>query len=396
MMRGSGVPRRGTGLGLTAVALCCVLAGCGGSAPEPEADPSQEELHSSDSSAPLSTSEPSLDDTVTQATIANWPPMVSSSTTVSSGLKVPWSVVEIGGIRVVSLRDSGKIVQINEDGSRTTLWTSTSPLSDGEGGLLGLAHATGGGLYVYETHEDFNRVLRFNVTKRDETLELGEPTVLLDNIPTGVIHNGGRLAFGPDGYLYVSTGDTGTIDGSLSQDPESLAGKILRITADGDIPSDNPFPGSPVWSVGHRNVQGLAWATDGTMFATEFGTSTWDELNIIEPGLNYGWPDVEGIAGVEGYQDPVQQWEPSTASPSGMAIRDDILFISHLRGEAIRAVPASNPNVSEIILSDLGRVRDVVLTSRNSLLALTSNTDGRGTPSKRDDVIVELEVTIDR
>ncbi len=174
---------------------------------------------------------------------------------------------------------------------------------------------------------------RFDLIGDSETLTLGTPTTIIDGIPSARNHNGGRLAIGPDGYLYVTTGDAS--DTGAAQDPASLGGKILRVTTDGAIPADNPFAGSPVYSLGHRNVQGLGWAADGTMYASEFGQNTWDELNIITPGGNYGWPEYEGMSGAAGVIDPVQVWATSDASPSGLAVVGGTIFIANLRGERV-------------------------------------------------------------
>ena len=192
-----------------------------------------------------------------------------------------------------------------------------STVPEGEAGLLGVAVSptfdTDRTLFLYTTTGSDNRVLRAEL----DGTRLGEPTVVLDGIPRGFIHDGGRIAFGPDGYLYVSTGETG--DPELAQDPDSLAGKILRITPDGAPAPGNPDPDSPVWSLGHRNVQGLAWDDDGRLWASEFGDSTWDELNLIEKGGNYGWPEVEGTGGAPGFIDPQVVWPVDEASPSGLA-----------------------------------------------------------------------------
>src|SRR5699024_1493733 len=203
-------------------------------------------------------------------------------------------------------------------------------------------------------------------------------------------HNGGRIAFGPDGMLYVTTGDAG--DPSHAQDPDSPAGKILRLTPDGEIPNDNPVDGSPVHSLGHRNPQGLDWADDGTLYASEFGEDTWDELNIIEPGGNYGWPEVEGIGGDENYIDPGQQWTPAEASPSAIEIRDETLFMVSLRGQRLWEIPLTNVATStDHFIDDFGRLRDVTTAPDGSLWILTNNTDGVGQPSEGDDRILRIE-----
>ena len=218
----------------------------------------------------------------------------------------------------------------------------------GEGGLLGLALGPDGGLYVYFSTPTDNRIERYDLEGSPGSFALGDHEVIIDGLPVAGNHNGGRIAFGPDGMLYVGVGDAAQRD--RAQDLDDLGGKILRLTPEGGIPDDNPFPGSPVWSYGHRNVQGLAWAADGTMFATEFGQNTWDELNIIEPGGNYGWPIVEGQGGGDDFIDPVQQWTPDAASPSGMAIIGDTIFIANLRGEVLRAVPIGRPVAAHRLL----------------------------------------------
>jgi glucose/arabinose dehydrogenase len=198
------------------------------------------------------------------------------------------------------------------------------------------------------------------------------------------------VAFGPDGKLYASVGDT--THRELAQDKASLAGKILRMEPNGQVPQDNPFPGSRVWSMGHRNVQGMAWAADGTMFAVEFGENTWDELNIVAPGGNYGWPVHEGRADDAAYRNPVQQWPTSDASPSGMAIRGDTIYIACLRGERLLAVPVAAPSTSRsYFVGTYGRLRDVALAPDGSLWVLTNNTDGRGDPRPGDDRILRID-----
>ncbi|MFE5410919.1 PQQ-dependent sugar dehydrogenase [Microbacterium sp. NPDC056569] len=232
---------------------------------------------------------------------------------------------------------------------------------------------------------------RFQIEGAPGALRLGQPETILTGPGAGVYHNGGRIAFGPDGMLYVTVGDAGRA--TDAQDIESMNGKILRLTPDGDVPEGNPFEGSYVYSFGHRNPQGLGWAEDGTMFSTEFGANSFDELNVIVPGGNYGWPEVEGMAGDPDYVDPVQRWEPAEASPSGMSVIGDLIVIANLRGERLRAVPTSDPaTATDHFTGDFGRVRDVVATPQGNLWLLTSNTDGRGEITAGDDRILEVEV----
>jgi glucose/arabinose dehydrogenase len=262
----------------------------------------------------------------------------------------------------------------------------------GEAGLLGLAVDAQDRLYAYSTGADGNRIQRIALTGTPGSYGLGEVQTIVDGIPSGRYHNGGRIGFGPDGMLYAGVGDAGARE--RAQDIDSLNGKILRVTPDGDIPADNPFPDSPVYSYGHRNVQGLAWAADGTMFASEFGQDTWDELNIIEPGSNYGWPVVEGIDEQSAeYTNPVQQWTPAEASPSGIAIAGETVYIANLRGETLRAVPVADPTArSDYLVGEYGRLRTVTVAPDGQLWLLTNNTNGRVEPRPGDDRIVSIDI----
>jgi glucose/arabinose dehydrogenase len=311
---------------------------------------------------------------------------------VVTDLDAPWSVAFRDGTPLVSERDSGRILELDEDGRARAVGTVDGVVPSGEGGLLGLAVDDRDRLYVYSTAADGNRVQRFTVTGSSGSLSLGQPETLLDGLPSASTHNGGRIAFGPDDLLYVTVGDAG--QPGRAQDLKSLGGKILRMTPDGDVPAGNPFPGSLVYSYGHRNPQGITWAEDGSMFASEFGQNTWDELNIITAGANFGWPEVEGMADDEDFTDPVQQWEPSTASPSGITRAGGTIFIANLRGQVLRAVPVAEPTTStDYYLRDYGRIRDIVTAPGNRLWLITSNTDGRGTPGSDDDRI--LTVTLE-
>jgi glucose/arabinose dehydrogenase len=333
------------------------------------------------------TAEPSPTTTSPAALAAVMP--VGEPTDVVTGLDAPWSVAFVGDTALVSERDSGRVLEVLDGGSTREVATVDAE-HGGEGGLLGLAVAAGQ-LYAYSTGPDGNRIQRFPLTGSTGSYGLGDPTTIIDGLPAAGIHNGGRLAFGPDGMLYASVGDAGQAE--KAQDLGHLGGKILRLTPDGEVPADNPFPGSLVWSLGHRNVQGLAWTADGTMYASEFGQNTWDELNRITPGANYGWPVVEGIAGRDGFVDPLQQWPTSEASPSGLAAVGGTLFMANLRGQVLRAVPVADPSTAtELYDGTYGRLRAAVLAPDGSLWIVTNNTDGRGNPKAGDDRILRVEL----
>lgn len=309
---------------------------------------------------------------------------------IAEELATPWSVAFAGNTPVLSERDDARIVALNEDGSVRELTTVEQTDPGGEGGLLGIAiHKDQ--LFAYLTTASDNRVLVFDLTGEGESLELGNPEVLLEGIPASDYHNGGRLAIGPDDMLYITTGDA--LEPSGSQDLDSLAGKILRVTPSGDVPDDNPFKGSAVYSYGHRNPQGIAWAADGTMYSSEFGQDDWDELNVIEPGGNYGWPEVEGIGEHEDFIDPIQQWTPADASPSGIEINAGSVLMASLRGERLWEIPLSDVTSSTAHFEyEYGRMRDVTTAPDGSIWILTSNTDGVGDPTSQDDRIIRIEL----
>ncbi|CAM5790047.1 Oxidoreductase OS=Cellulomonas persica OX=76861 GN=CPE01_27590 PE=4 SV=1 [Cellulomonas persica] len=327
--------------------------------------------------------------------------------TLATGLDVPWGLAPLDdGSLLVTLRDAARLVVVTPDGAvQDVTGPGADELADvvepqGEGGLLGVAvlgeSDDGLDLALYATTADDNRVLRG--TLRDRTL--GELTAVLTGIPAARHHDGGRLAVGPDGFLYVSTGDAGDV--ARAQDPADLGGKILRVTADGEPAPGNPDPGSPVWSLGHRNVQGLGWAGDGRMFASEFGQNTFDEVNVVRPGANYGWPEVEGEGGAdEGFVDPVAVWATSEASPSGLAVTDEAVYVAGLRGERLWRLPlrpaggddAAGVGTPQALLTgEHGRLRAVVVAADGSLLVATNNTDGRGDPRDGDDRILRVVV----
>lgn len=360
--------RRGAAAALTPLVAAVVLTGCASSS------------DNSRSGQPSSTSSASGPGERTS---------IGNVTTVASGLDAPWSIAFDGDVALISERDSGRIVELKAGGLSREVGKIEGVAPMGEGGLLGIA-VHDDHLYAYYTAEEENRLERFELNGEPGSLSLGEPQTLLDGIPSAGNHNGGRIAFGPDGMLYVTVGDAG--NRSAAQDRGSLAGTILRLTPDGDVPADNPFDSSPVYSYGHRNPQGLAWDEDGTMYSTEFGQDTWDELNVIEPGRNYGWPTVEGIAQDGRFTNPVQQWNPADASPSGMAIAAGSIWIANLRGERLREVPLGDTSSStEYLSGERGRLRDVAVAPDGSLWVLTNNTDGRGDPDPGDDRVLRIE-----
>lgn len=303
-------------------------------------------------------------------------------------LDAPWSIAFHDDVALVSERDSARVVEIAESGESREVAVIDGVVAGGEGGLLGLA-VHEGELFTYFTAQDENRVERREIRGDAGALSLGDPTTVIDGIPSAGNHNGGRIAFGPDGMLYITTGDAG--DRDSAQDVDALSGKILRLDPEGGIPGDNPFAGSPVYSYGHRNPQGIAWDAEGTMYASEFGQDTWDELNVIEAGGDYGWPEVEGIAGDDDHIDPVQQWTPDEASPSGIAVTGSDILIANLRGERLRVVPLDDLSAStEQYVGEFGRLRDVVVGAGGTFWILTNNTDGRGSPRGGDDRILRL------
>jgi len=313
--------------------------------------------------------------------------------TVATGLRIPWGVAflpdgtalvtergnpvptfegrdDTSGIaRIMSVTPAGQVSEVQR--------LSEVDMRLGEGGLLGIAvsptYATDEWVYVYYSAAGDNRIAR---------LKLGQPPEpILTGIPVagdeGRFHQGGRLAFGPDGMLYASVGET-YFDSEIAQDPASLGGKILRMTGEGGPAPGNPFAGSLVWSYGHRNVQGLAWDARGRMYASEFGSKTYDELNLIEPGRNYGWPVVEGFSTDPRYTNPIATWTPTNiASPSGIAILGDHIYVACLRGQTLYRLDLDGSDPRRLLTSH-GRLRTVTVAPDRSLWVTTSNRDQVG------------------
>ncbi|MET9735351.1 PQQ-dependent sugar dehydrogenase [Streptomyces sp. NPDC006458] len=322
--------------------------------------------------------------------------------TVAEGLGTPWGLAPLpdGGL-LVSSRDEGTISRVDDRTGRVTeLGEVPGVTPEGEGGLLGIAlspdYASDHMVYAYFTSASDNRVVRMLYdAEKPAGEQLGAPDTVFKGIPKGFIHNGGRIAFGPDKMLYVGAGETG--ETGLSQDRESLGGKILRLTPEGEPAPGNPFPDSPVYSYGHRNVQGLAWDDRQRLFASEFGQNTWDELNAIQPGGNYGWPEVEGRSDDPDFLNPIAQWRTEDASPSGLAYAEGSLWMAGLRGERLWRVPLNGTQTSAdpqaFLEGEYGRLRTVVPAGGGKLWLVTSETDGRGSPEDGDDRILELKVS---
>ncbi|WP_405086776.1 PQQ-dependent sugar dehydrogenase [Microbispora sp. NBC_01389] len=315
--------------------------------------------------------------------------------TLVRGLSVPWAIAFLpGGDALVTERESARLLRITPGGRVREAGVIEGVSAGGEGGLLGVAvsprYATDRHVFVYLTSGGDNRIVRYRYDGR-----LSERRVIVTGIPKGAVHNGGRLAFGPDGYLYASTGETG--ERGMAQDRNVLGGKILRMTADGRPAPGNPF-GTLVWSYGHRNVQGLAWDERGHMYATEFGQNTYDEINLVEKGRDYGWPEVEGVGGRPEYADPLLTWSTDQASPSGLAYARGALWAAALRGERLWRVPVDGSGragrPTALYDGEYGRLRAVAAAPDGTLWVSTSNRDGRGSPRNGDDRILLVPAAV--
>lgn len=320
----------------------------------------------------------------------------AETTVVARNLDAPWDVEFLAGGDVLVTERRGRLVRLGPDGTRRWSVPVEGVAPRGEGGLLGMAlhpaFTENRWIYLYFTAADENRILRYRL---GDDGELQDAAVMVDGIPAANFHDGGRIAFGPDGFLYATTGDAGRQD--RAQDPEFLGGKILRMTDTGAPAPGNPF-GGYVHTMGHRNPQGITWAADGTMWATEHGRSGaqsgLDELNRIVPGGNYGWPDVQGSETAEGIESPVIHSGPDvTWAPAGMAWVDGSIFFTGLRGRALyEAVPqGGTATLIAHLQGELGRLRDVSLGPDGMLWILTNNTDGRGDPLEGDDKLLRVD-----
>jgi|1186.fasta_scaffold53086_1 glucose/arabinose dehydrogenase len=314
---------------------------------------------------------------------------------ITHGIDVPWNIRFLPGYdsptALVSCRDSGNLLLVSHGSVRKVgHFDVVSRPVVAESGLLGLvlhpAYSTNRLVYAYvSTHRD-NRVVRFTF---DGTV-IGRPRPVLTGIRRAHHHNGGGVAFGPDGMLYISTGENEIK--RLAQDKHSLNGKVLRVTDTGATPSDNPF-GNPVWSYGHRNPEGIAFDEQGRLWATEFGDHEHDEVNQIRRGRNYGWPRVEGSDGPGGYTDPIVQLRPNRCSPSGIAIARGRAWIGALEGECVYSVVLEGSHAGRAgrqFHHGQGRTRAVSLAPDGTLWVGTSNRDGRAPLRRGDDHIFRV------
>jgi glucose/arabinose dehydrogenase len=313
--------------------------------------------------------------------------------TIATGLEVPWGVAFLPDGDALVAERGGRVRRIAADGHRlSTVGRVPGVVEQGEGGLLGLAvsptYARDRWVYAYLTTSRDNRIVRFRLSAPRKL------RAVLTGLDAGAIHNGGRIAFGPDGKLYAGVGDVG--DADLAQQRSAQNGKILRMNPDGSVPRDNPFRGSRVWSLGHRNVQGLTWDGGRRLWAAEFGQNTYDEINRIRKGKNYGWPDVEGKGTGGGrFASPNVVWSTSEASPSGVAYLKGALWVGALRGERLWRVPLNGARTGTpqaLYVGDYGRIRTTVAAPDGSLWITTSNRDGRGDVRDGDDRILRVDV----
>ena len=368
------------GVGQTAAVLLAAVTAAGGCAFGPP-DPDQ-------AAAPPNLPRPS-----TSATGGGGGEVVA--TEVARNLDVPWGVAFLPDrSALVTERSTARILQVGpETDGKGLKVTEVQKLKDvvpeGEGGLLGIAvspnYAQDKTVFVYFSTAADNRIAKLQLK--------GELTPIVTGIPRSPIHNGGRLAFGPDGFLYATTGDGS--QGEQAQDPKSLGGKILRMTPEGKPAPGNPTADSLVWSSGHRDVQGLAWDAAKRMYATEFGQDTLDEVNVIEPGKNYGWPTVEGGGTDPRFTNPLITWPVADGSCSGLAVLENLLVAGCLRGQKLFVMETTANGTllgqpQALLEKEYGRLRTVVAAPDGSLWITTSNKDGQNEPAPGDDRIIKL------
>ncbi|SFF81956.1 Glucose/arabinose dehydrogenase, beta-propeller fold [Halobacillus alkaliphilus] len=309
--------------------------------------------------------------------------------TLVADLKSPWDIEYDQETFYISERE-GTITSWTEgeEPVRNPVQTKKEIIQQGEGGLLGFKLLPGfedhRRALAYHTYEEEGSIMNRIIEIERNSNQWKETSVLLEDIPGAQFHNGGRIEIGPDDQIYVTTGDS--LNESLAQDRESLAGKILRLSTDGTAAEGNPFDSSYVYSYGHRNPQGLTWNEEGELYATEHGPDNHDEVNLIQPGQNYGWPEIVGDEERDGMITPLYETGRNTWAPSGVVFYREELIIASLRGEAVMNLPPSGGD-PEVLTEQYGRIRDVEVVD-DRLYFITNNTDGRGSPGSEDDQLV--------
>ena len=376
--------------GLATATLALILAGCAGepAATRPTSVPPS-------TGAATSTPAPTTPAPTTAAPSETATPQTPGEPgeprVLATGLDVPWDLAVLpDGGALVTLRQRAEVVLITPGAEPSVAARIDEARPDGEGGLLGLTlspdFATDQAVYLYYTGSRDNRVVRYHYADG----RLNSPEPILTGIPKSKNHNGGRIRFGPDGMLYITTGDNHAKPAHNAQNTRTLDGKILRVTPTGKVPGDNPF-GNEVWSYGHRNVQGIGWDGQGRMYASEFGSGEFDELNLIEKGGNYGWPEAEGRSDNPDFIEPLLVWATDDASPSGIAVTPDgTVFLASLRGERLwRAQWDGDRMVDDVYFDGAGRLRAVEIVG-DELWLLTNNT-ARGKPGRDDDQLIAIK-----
>lgn len=377
------------GLALAGLAACSAEEPDATTSPSPSAQPTPS---GGPSPSATTSSAPSSSSVTPSSSPASTVLSIGEPSDLVTGLTTPWGLRSLDDDSLlVSERDTGDI-KLVRGGAATTVGRVEGVAPNNEAGLLGIeVSADHKALFVYLSTTSDNRVLRYDFAHTSSRTSFGNPKVIIEGIPAAGNHNGGQLALGPDGHLYISTGDAA--NRQLAQSQQSLAGKVLRVAVDGSIPSDNPF-GNAVWSLGHRNVQGLTFAPDGALWSAEFGDKSADELNLITRGGNYGWPEVEGNDGQrDPFIAPKLTWEPTaSSSPSSLAHAMGNVWVTSLIGSTLFQVPINGTSAGEAVphfADRYGRLRSVI-AHRDGIVFGTSNTDGRSAPRQGDDRLVYL------